>query len=229
MPSLTINLLWRIDENARVHIGNGLSRIGYADRCLQTSEDGKLRYWGDSAKGAIRQSAEALLRWLVPGVPPEKSDSAPLCGAMTRIFQPDERGKLWRFGMPKTQVSSQDVASTWSSTAIDKENGVARTGTLRTKEAWSRGALLATRIEAFQLDLSNSSPDWLDAVFVLAAITATEQIGGSRGSGFGEVHLETLDVSESSLNGQPYANGDTVLALQKHLAKDFETVPKCAQ
>lgn len=215
MNNLTIEFTWIV--SSRLHVGSGLSRLGYADRCLQKDKEGIVRYSGDAVKGAIRHSAEAVLRWLIPGVPEEDNeDSAPPPGVLRRLFQSHESGKYWRFEMPKVE-RLLGLATTYASTAIDPDSGVAKTATLRTRETWDKGAQIRGRITGFNID---TDADWADAMLLVAAIASTEQIGGGRGTGLGEVLLGSITVSEpGSFNLNALGDPEMIRRLQK-LLKD---------
>jgi len=219
VSNLTIEFTWIV--SSRLHVGSGLSRLGYADRCLQVDDKGIVRYTGDAVKGAIRQSAEAVLRWLIPGVPEEDNeDSAPPPGVLRRIFQSRESGKYWRFEMPEIERLS-GMATTYSSTAINSQSGVAMTDTLRTKETWDRGARVHGRITGFNI---NPHTNWADAMLLIAAIASTEQIGGSRGTGLGEVLLESINVSPpEAFDLNALGNPETIQRLQDLLHVDQQT------
>lgn len=219
MADLTIEFTWAVSDSSRLQIGSGLSRAGYADSCLPLDRDGLLSDLGGKAKGAIRQSAESLFRWLVANAPEESNDdstSTPPPGAVFRIFQSSETNKFWRFDMP-VFTSDAGFPTTWSNTAIDHESGVARTDTLRTKESWDNGAKIAMRISAFNLSVEPESKDWFDVLFLLMAIASTEQIGGGRGNGMGEVTLDDITVSDGVVDISRCADPETLIALQKHL------------
>jgi len=223
MNSLSINCTWAL--RAPLHVGTGLSRGGYIDRLIRVDSNKAPFLPGDAIKGAIRMSAERLLRWLVPDAPMEDDDkSLPTNPVLRRIFQSSDNGVYYRFP-PARRVGehADESVSTYSSTAIEKESRTARNDTLRTTE-------ISSRLDKFQLEFYAEggdwsvpgSRDWNDALFLCAAIAATEAIGGKRGIGLGALILESPECSTPSLDFALLRQPEYISKLRDHLSAKEE-------
>ena len=226
MNDLSIRCLWETERP--LHLGTGISRAGYADRIIQLV-NGKPRIRGEAVKGAIRGAAERLSRWLDYKQGPEETDgSSPTHPVLRRIFAALEAGPckcLYRFH-PAQFESKKGEPFLFASTAINPITGTAQEQTLRVIEAWPRDALFRFEVSASGGDWqSGEHPDYWDAMFIVAAILCTEQVGGKRGVGFGTVRCQELEVR---VNGKPgfdpslIAQEDTVKKLALHLKKRGE-------
>jgi hypothetical protein len=227
MSDLIIRCLWKTERP--LHLGTGIARAGYADRIIQLVH-GKPRIRGEAVKGAIRGAAERLSRWLDYKQGPEDADgSAPTHPVLSRIFAGLEEGPckcLYRFH-PAQYEGKKDEPFLFASTAINSFTGTAREETLRVIEAWPREAL-------FRFEISGSGGNWhsaeqrdyWDAMFIVAAILCTGQVGGKRGAGFGTVRCQQLTIL---VDGQPcfdsaqLAQEHTVERLALHLKKRGES------
>lgn len=201
------------------HVGTGLTRPG-VDRAVRTRE--RLRsddededdagslptvkvspeLYGEAFKGAVRGSAERIVRWLMPGGSAEESDnsSIPQHPALRRIFAGQHgsvRGQwptTYRFSQPR--YLDGGTPGKFAATAIDPERGAAKEHTLRVMEQWSANAYFAVTIDGRGGSWNqNESRDYLDLVLLVAAFVATSHVGGKKGNGLGETAISGLDLS----------------------------------
>ncbi len=221
MSTLRIEWVWRLD--GPLHIGSGLSRIGHADRLIRRDRDRRPHLPGDAVKGAIRMSAERLLRWLdsETGLEPEDK-SLPSHPITRRIFNPSDEGAYYRF-LPG-ELPANAAPFTISSTALSAESRVARTETLRTIEASSRLDQWLIKIEAEGGNWEDQeSQDWKDCLFLLAAIVSADNIGGKRGSGFGRVALQDAPLSIGGPSVDRLRDESTILKISEHARTERQT------
>jgi hypothetical protein len=218
------------------HVGTGLSGGG-ADRTVRSreiirgdededdseSDDSKAdriripEITGEAVKGAIRGSAERIVRWLIHPRPleEEKDNSIPRHPALRRIFAcrlssehtlgalPPCQGlegtagrppAAYRFSAPRYLGGGRLCAT--ASTAINPERGVAEESTLRVMQHWSAHAYFAVTIDGRGGEWDDiSSRDYLDLVLLVAAFAATAQVGGKKGNGLGETAVGDLYLS----------------------------------
>jgi hypothetical protein len=208
---LVIEATWSFPE--AVHIGTGLSREGAADRLIRVERRRKKRLsadddqpddlekWdprdlievplipGDAVKGAIRGSAERVVRWLVPDLREEAADhSLPEHPAVGRIFA-SQAQPFYRFSAARYIDRSGGRKARISGTAINSETGIAKEETLRVMESWGGGASFQFLIEGFGGHWKDAdSTDHLDLALLLAAFLSTTSVGGRKGAGYGFVH-----------------------------------------
>src|ERR1035441_1524932 len=74
MMPVKVTFTWKI--RGSLHIGTGMSRLGDVDRIIRLDRQGEPAIEGEQLKGAIRGSAERLIRWLGAASEPE-CDSYP--------------------------------------------------------------------------------------------------------------------------------------------------------
>src|SRR5881397_143318 len=119
--NLAIQCHWKL--LGPLHAGTGLSRGGYADRLIRRDADGNPFLPGDAVKGAIRMSAERLLRWLHPQFPirEEEDKSLPTHPILRRIFQPDDSGVFYHFAPARRPDCCESVPFTLATTSIDRK------------------------------------------------------------------------------------------------------------
>ena len=199
MSEIEIEFEWRIAS--RFQTGSGISRPGGADHCIRVDAAGNPVLTPEAAKGAIRQSAEAVARWLVPL--PASVDAAATCHVigfptLYRLLSGGSGTHFWRIGTP-VLVQPDGNVTTYASTAIDPNTRVAKTDHLRREEYWEGSPIFRIRYEGYGLDLAPETADWYETFFLLLAIVSAEEIGGSRGTGSGEVLLESLDVGPATV------------------------------
>jgi len=213
-------LSWTWTTAGPLHIGNGFSRAGFVDRAVRLDPAGHAICPGSAVKGAIRGSAEQLVRWLLAssGHPlPEESDreSFPRSEVVRRIFAPGDRGPLYRFTGCRSMLPCRP--QTYSSTRIDLSSGSAMDQTLRTIEFLPKGIVFEGRIELSGGDWShdNDSSDGKDALFLAAAIAATERIGGKKGLGTGRVLCGNIAVTGRPLT-EELTSGTIFSLLRQH-------------
>jgi len=179
---------------------------------LRRNRDGKVEIPGDAVKGAIRLSAERLLRWYVPSLSGEETDEeAPLChSALRRIFA-SETGKngpvRYRFQPAVTNITNNDSFRT-AATAINWHTGTAENETLRTTENLKTGAEFEVTITAAGLSLIHG-----DLQVLTSAILLTTAIGAKRTSGLGQVQCEKLTIDGAKIEMSTLA-GETIKHLQ---------------
>ena len=194
---MDMEITWKWKVTAPLHIGSGLSRAGFADRCVRV-EKGHAVIPSEAVKGAFRGTSEQLARWLGATEKETEEASLPKIPVLRRIFAPTEDRRFYRF---RGCISEEKVkAYTLTSTKIDPRTRVALDNTLRTIELLPRGATFPGRIQLLAGEWDdNAKCDSQDLLFLLAAIASTEGIGGKKGSGLGR--LQCLDLYA---NGQRY-------------------------
>lgn len=197
------------------HIGTGLSGSG-ADRTVRahrryrdgrdpddrTPEGGIVipEISGDAFKGAVRGSAERMVRWLVHprGLEEGTDDSWPRHPALRRIFAWQALGTpgeappaAYRFSTPS--YLGGGTAGSVASTAIHPERGVAAEKTLRVMEQWSADAYFGLTIDGRGGRWQEAdSRDYLDLTLLVAALVAASQAGGKKGNGMGWTQVHGL-------------------------------------
>jgi CRISPR/Cas system CSM-associated protein Csm3 (group 7 of RAMP superfamily) len=206
---------WTWEVAAPLHVGSGLSRPGFADRLIRLTTQGEPFIPGDAVKGAIRSAAERLVRWLHPTLPGEAEDhSRPASPVLQRIFSPEPNRPIYRFHRAD-YCPSPGNAFVIASTAVDPRSGVAKEGTLRSMQAWGRGARFRGCIEGYGGQWHKpGSEDYLDLLVLLAALLLTEDIGGRRSAGFGQLRLLCWESNISGLNLAQVWRPETVKQIQ---------------
>ena len=195
-----LEITWKWEVTAPLHIGNGFSRAGFADRLVRIDKKGHAVIPSDAVKGAIRGSAEQLARWLGLQEEEKEETSYPKLPVLRRIFAPTETSSFYRF---PGCVSEQAVAAyTFTSTKIHPTNRSAEDNTLRTIELLPSGMTFAGKVQLLAGDWSDvSKPDHKDLCFLLVAISSTAGIGGKKGNGLGKLQCKELRV-----NGVSYSD-----------------------
>ncbi len=196
MSEVTIEFNWKI--RGPLHVGTGLSRIGDADRLIRLSADDSPYIPGEAVKGAVRGAAERLARWLGADVKAGESDadSTPKHPMLRRLFSPHAEA-LYRFS-PAVLRSPSTKPVALPSTAIDHETGTALDHTLRLVESLRGGAVFRARV----MYRGVTPPERQDCIFLMAAITATDAIGGKKGIGWGQVECQGVQLI-GDVNGSP--------------------------
>ncbi len=215
MKTLTLACTWQLD--GPLHVGTGLSRSGYADRLIRRDFANRSFIPGDAVKGAIRMSAERLLRWLVPECEAEEDDkSFPTHPVLRRLFQPVDSGVYYRFE-PARDWSQKNEPYRISTTAIDRDSHTARGTTLRTIEASSRLSEFGVRVVGEGGEwLETGSRDWHDGCFLAAALVAADAIGAKRGVGYGRLLIRDF-LATGCADLADLGSAETVKALQRYL------------
>jgi CRISPR/Cas system CSM-associated protein Csm3 (group 7 of RAMP superfamily) len=210
---------WTWEVTAPLHVGSGLSRPGLADRLIRLTAKGEPFIPGDAVKGAIRGAAERLVRWLHPSLPPEAEDhSRPVSPVLQRIFSPEPKGPIYRFHRADYCPGSGN-AFVIASTAVDPRSGVAKEGTLRSMQAWGRGARFRGCIEGYGGQWHKpDSEDYRDLLVLLAALLLTEDIGGRRSAGFGQLRLLCWESNIPGLNLAEVWRPETVEQIRSWLS-----------
>jgi CRISPR/Cas system CSM-associated protein Csm3 (group 7 of RAMP superfamily) len=204
MPRTEIEWTW-VTESP-LHCGSGLSRPGYADRLVQRDAQGVV-IPGDAVKGALRLSAEQVLAWL--GKPQEdryEGNAEPRANLLRALFGGSGRHH-YRAARSESNVPVFRVPAT----AIDRSTGRARDDTLRTIEVVAGGAELSTSCTLWL----EGSAEWRNAAVTLflAALAATESIGGKAGIGWGRLRVKGLKLDGKALppsQAIPDNAGDTI-------------------
>ena len=183
------------------HLGTGLSQPGVADRTIGLDKEGQPVLRGDAVKGAIRSSAERLVRWLLTpkqaGEELEEQDdhSLPPAGSLDRIFRggASETAAFYRFDAAKFLGGGQ--LQQIASTRIDPKTGVAANQTLRILQSWTPGARFRISIRGFQGNWDQPThADYFDLTLLVAALVCTGSLGGRKGSGHGALQLSSLQA-----------------------------------
>lgn len=190
MANMIITCVWTM--TGPLHIGSGLSRAGDIDQMVRTDGNGRAVIPGDAIKGAVRQSSELLLRWLLhpQNLPYNDRDSFPDHPVIHRIFSPNEKGPFYRFCTPKLEYTNTMPIS---STAIKRPENVAMDNSLRKIENVTPEANVSIKIEGENGFWNEStSYDYNDMLFLASAIVATEGIGGNKGTGLGKIKITKL-------------------------------------
>jgi CRISPR/Cas system CSM-associated protein Csm3 (group 7 of RAMP superfamily) len=211
-----LEISWQWKTATPFHIGSGFSRAGFVDRAVR-QENGFAVIPSSAVKGAIRGAAEQLCRWL--GVRETESDteSIPRIPVVRRIFAPNEQRSFYRFcGCRSSQAVT---AYPFSSTKIDRETRSAQDNSLRTIEMLPSGVMFEGRIQMLAGEWGNpDSTDYQDALFLAAALAATESIGGKKGTGLGLVECQQIKIG--ALPGRDLlTKPDTMTKLRKLIAE----------
>lgn len=199
MSQLKIKWVWKL--KGQFHIGTGIGRVGYADSILRKDGEGNFFIPGDAVKGAVRESAERLMHWLLPDREKnEPSTSFPDLPLLKSVFAPQPEKTFYRFypGRPFGAIPSIMCPA---STAIKNANGVADDATLRITET------LAPDV-TFHVSLTGENGTWntenisdkMTVLFLLASILVTESIGGKKGVGHGEVTVGSLSCEVDGMD-----------------------------
>jgi CRISPR/Cas system CSM-associated protein Csm3 (group 7 of RAMP superfamily) len=187
MMPVKVTFTWKI--RGSLHIGTGMSRLGDVDRIIRLDRQGEPAIEGEQLKGAIRGSAERLIRWLGAASEP-KCDSYPQHPVMRRLFAP-RPDALVRF--EAAQLKNTLTLNRVASTSIHHDSGTAQDKTLRVIETVQRGATFSCCVSLYG--------DWSaaqarhDILFLCAAVLCTDSIGSRAGSGFGVVECESIACS----------------------------------
>jgi CRISPR/Cas system CSM-associated protein Csm3 (group 7 of RAMP superfamily) len=224
LKSLDLKCFWKLE--GPLHAGTGLSRRGYADRLIRRDFNDRPFIPGDAVKGAIRMSAERLLRWLVRDARPELSDkSLPTHPVMERIFRPTDTGVFYHFGPARFRSEDEPRDSFLiSTTALDAGTRIARDETLRTIEASSRSDEFEVVITAEGGDWSPQSQDLRDGQFLAAALLATDCIGGKRGTGYGRLVVLDPSSSAAGISFSDLEKTEIVEGIKKYLESENQKV-----
>jgi len=177
LKEVTVAWTWRL--KSPFHAGSGLSNLAVADRLVQRNARGTPEIFGDLVKGALRMSAEQVAAWLLnapraysAGRPSEPSDPV-----LAAIFGGGANAHFTGEFLPGARTE------TVAATAIDPETGAAKTNSLRRTEFVAKGAELRCSTTVWVSDsLADSA-----RTMIVAAVAATEQIGGKGGIGWGRV------------------------------------------
>lgn len=189
--NIELKVAWSF--NGPLHVGTGLSRPGVADRTFRVDAEGRPYIPGDAVKGAIRGAAERITRWLIEGVEDEAEDhSTPKHPALRRLFLPPRQGSgFYRF-FPAIYRDGGSPASI-STTAINRETGIAKDETLRTIENWSGGSRFEVTIRGLGGDWESvGSEDYKDLPLLTAAIVSADFVGGGKATGHGACQVQPL-------------------------------------
>jgi CRISPR/Cas system CSM-associated protein Csm3 (group 7 of RAMP superfamily) len=218
--------IWKVA--GALHVGTGLGD-GRADRTIRLQERTDARgvpiqipvIPGEAVKGAVRSSAERLVRWLAAShVKDESKDhSRPGHPALTRLFRGDavKNGPTVRFYA--AEYVSGGGLTRRSSTKIALKSGAAEEHTLRIMDEWSEGARFRLRIQGWGADwIVPQTPAWWDLGLMIAAALSVDGLGGKKGSGLGSVRLiePALKHGTLPLLGTP----EWTAGLKAHLEND---------
>ena len=216
MSSLRIEFRWEILD--LLHIGTGLSRIGYADRVIRVDHKGIPFIPGGAVKGAVRGAAERVARWLCRSIPPEtETESMPKHPMLRRIFAPQPGDPFCRF-VDARLAGPAGEPMRLSSTAIN-DSGSAKANTLRTIEAWNGSGNFASTIEVLCPELTAyRASRGFDLDLLLAAILSVEAIGGKKNSGFGAVKCALLKAD--GIDIAQHFTPDRLVALGNELERE---------
>jgi CRISPR/Cas system CSM-associated protein Csm3 (group 7 of RAMP superfamily) len=197
MTPVTVTFTWKI--RGSLHMGTGMSRLGDVDRLIRLDRHGEPSIEGEQIKGAIRGSAERLIRWL-GGADQAAKDSYPRHPVIQRLFAP-RPDALVRFEPAQLQdtpeIQGTPTVTRIASTSIDHESGAAAAKTLRAIEAVKRGASFSCRISLYGDWSSPQSRS--DILFLCAAVLCSDAIGSRAGSGFGIVDCGSITCSLAGL------------------------------
>ena len=203
-----------------LHLGTGLSQAGVADRTIGLDAKNEPILRGEAVKGAIRGSAERLLRWLVPQFSEQEEQddhSLPPLPTLERIFRGGGKPPFYRFdaGVYQDGGKLQQIAAT----RIESQTGVAANQTLRILQSWTPGARFQITLRGFQgqwADLGHT--DFQDLTLLLTALVCTDAIGGRKGSGHGGLQISQLRCDQLTL---PKLDDPAQLeALKRHLLSE---------
>lgn len=202
--SINFHLTAEFKFTQPLHFGTGLSHLGVADRTIGLDAAGHPVLRGEAVKGAIRGSAERLIRWLLTpqSVQNEQEDhSLPPPGSLYRIFRGDgdpRSGPAYRFDTPLYLDGGQ--LQQIAATRIDHHTGVAANQSLRVLQSWTPGARFRITIRGFQGDWDQPAHrDYLDLTLLVAALVCADSAGGRKGAGHGSLEISALHSPQLTL------------------------------
>ncbi len=185
-----LHLRWTWTLESALHAGSGLSNLAVADRMIQRDPDGNPAIFGDLVKGALRLSAEQIACWL--GAPTSYPDGTaePTNPVLARIFGGHADAHF------SGRVKQASRTSVIAATAIDADSGTAKGQTLRRTEFLAKGATIEASV---QIWVTAEHREVVESMLV-AAIAATESIGGKAGIGWGRVTPRLTDSTTSAVD-----------------------------
>ena len=200
--NLTIRFTWTTKTPLRIH--TGMARAGGVDRMVRMTGN-KPVLPGEAVKATIREAAERILRWQKMNTLKESDKSSiPEHPALRRIFAPHAgsssparyffRGSVASNGSGDPPIRKMEVTST----AIEKNTGVADDSMLRSIELWRPEIKFDIVVEGINGDWEAGKPDYADLNLLLMSITAADAIGGGWGVGCGELSISDLKYQVSS-------------------------------
>ncbi|MEM5787079.1 MAG: RAMP superfamily CRISPR-associated protein [Syntrophobacteraceae bacterium] len=218
MDTMLLECIWTIE--GPLMIGTGQSRAGYADSIVRTkSGEGTPIIPGDAVKGAIRQSAELLSRWLMNDGNSRShrmdDESFPNNPVVRRIFAPAYYEPFYRFGC---KVKENKGKMRFTSTAIEPDSGAAKDHSLRVQE-------IGTPLSAYTVTITGRGGKWsdpestdsFDLVFLSAAVLSTEAVGGRKGSGFGRIKVSGMSCTINKVERELEWSAESLGHLREHL------------
>lgn len=93
---MDLDISWKWEVVAPLHIGSGFSRAGFVDRRVRL-EGGRAVIPSEAVKGSVRGAAEQLARWMGAVIKENDEESFPRLPVLKRIFAPDESRAYYRF------------------------------------------------------------------------------------------------------------------------------------
>ncbi len=190
MRRFAVRWTWRL--TSPLHCGSGISRPGVADRLIYRDHERKAVIPGEAVKGALRMSAEVIATWLVreAEIYEQRQPLEPRRVPVARIFGGDAHAHFTAARpMPDDARSAKHPVV--ASTSIDPGTGTAKDETLRKSEVLSPGPRFES---SYWADVPSEDVDAVATLF-LAALAATESIGGKAGIGWGRVSLDQVQAS----------------------------------
>ncbi len=195
MNALKLTWTWTLDSV--LHAGSGLSNLAIADRLIQVDAKGNPAIFGDLVKGALRMSAEQVVAWLLkqPHDYKQNTPAEPVNAVLAAIFGGEADAHF------SGRVLKRQAPATVAATAIDARTGTAKGETLRRTQFLPKGATVEASATIWLRTDSNVPTGVLETLLV-AAIAATEAIGGKAGIGWGRVSLGGMQTELTKVDSK---------------------------
>lgn len=216
-----MEITWTWTFRTPFSIGSGMSAAWEIDHLI-AMRNGQPLLRGDACKGAIRMSAERLVRWLYPQTPGEEDDqearSFSRHPALRRIFEPQAQGPNYTFHFAKPLAAGGIEPAVRFATAIEEGKGVAKEHTLRSRQVAPAEYAYSARVEVRGGVFSDpQGQDYKDLMLLLTAIVCCDAIGGKRGGGLGEVAISNLGLTLPCFAAGNLLEAQTIEVLREYV------------
>lgn len=193
MSRINISWDWTLEDESPLHTGSGISRAGFADRLIQRDAAGNPVILGDAVKGALRLSAEQIYAWF--GNPQEevyahRGNAEPTDHLLAALFGENACARF-EAAVLKSPASEMKLPGT----AIDRTTGRAKNDTLRIVEVLPPGSVFMGKCTLWPPD----GDEPILRTLLLAALAATESVGGKAGIGWGRLRVSNVKGNDADL------------------------------